>query len=176
MNLNIPTINSMKEILILTGACGVGKSTIAKQWAKLKQGAVIESDHFRNWIFNKIYARFSKEEEMLIAELTIVSAKEYLKHNMSVAIDNAWTPLGLDKLKNDLEKEFENVAIQFVWLKCDLEENHRRDKLRIEENQMKDRVTIVNAELSEYIWPDYITILDTTNLTERETLDLIFEN
>ena len=165
----------MKEILILTGACGVGKSTISKKWAQLKKGVVIESDCFRNWMYNEIYDEFSKKEEMLVADLTFVSAKEYLKHNMPVAIENVWTPFGLDKLKYDLENEFENVDMKFVWLKCDLEENHRRDKLRIAENQMKDRVNIVNAELSEYKWPDYLNILNTTNLTEEETLNRIVE-
>lgn len=165
----------MKEILILTGACGVGKSTISKKWAKLKKGVVIESDHFRNWIQNETYDRFSKEEEMLIANLTIVSAKEYLKHNMPVAIENVWTPLGLDKLRITLEMELENVNVKCVLLKCSLEENHRRDRLRPTENQMKDRVDIVNAELSEFTWPEYLNILDTTNLTEEETLNRILE-
>ncbi|MCH7523790.1 MAG: hypothetical protein IIC74_01965 [Bacteroidetes bacterium] len=165
----------MKEILIITGACGVGKSTISKKWAKLKKGAVIESDCFRNWIHNKIYDRFSIKEEMLVADLALVSAKEYLKHNMPVVIENVWTPLGLDKLKNTLENEFEDVNMKFVWLKCNLDENHRRDRLRISENQMKDRVEIVNVELSEYEWPEYLNIIDTTNLTEKETLNRIVE-
>ncbi len=165
----------MKEILILTGACGVGKSTISKKWAKLKKGAVIESDCFRNWIYNEIYDRFSKKEEILVSDLTFVSAKEYLKHNMPVVIENVWTPFGLDKLKNDFENEFKNVNIKFVWLKCNLEENHRRDRLRITENQMKDRVDIVNAELLKFKWPAYLNILDTTNLTEKETLNRIVE-
>jgi len=165
----------MKEILILTGTCGVGKSTISRKWAELKKGTVIESDYFRNWIYNDIYALFSKEEEMLVADLTFVTAKEYLKHNMPVVIENVWTPLGLDKLKNDFEKEFGDVNIKFVWLKCNLEENHRRDRLRITENQMKDRVDIVNGELLDYEWPDYLNILDTTNLNVKETLNRIIE-
>jgi adenylylsulfate kinase-like enzyme len=163
----------MKEILILTGACGIGKSTISKKWAKLKKGAAIESDCFRNWIHNETYGLFSTKEERLVADLTFVTAKEYLKHKMPVAIENVWTPHGLDKLKNNLENEFNDVNIKFVWLKCSLEENHRRDKLRLTENQMKDRVDIVNAELSLYKWPEYLNILDTTNLTETETLDQI---
>lgn len=165
----------MKEILIITGTCGVGKTSISKKWAKLKKGVVIESDYFRNSLYNEIYDRFSKKEEMLVAELTFASAKEYLKHNMPVAIENVWTPFGLNKLKNDFENEFENVNLKFVWLKCNLEENHRRDKLRRTGNQMKNRVNIVSAELLEYKWPEYLNILDTTKLTEKETLYRIVE-
>ena len=68
----------------------------------------------------------------MIADLTFVTAKEYLKHNMPIVIKNVWTPLGLDKLKS----EFGKVSIKFVWLKCNLKENHRRDRLRRTENQM----------------------------------------
>ncbi len=165
----------MKEILILTGACGVGKSTISRKWAELKKGTVIESDYFRNWIYNDIYDLFSKEEEMLVADLTLVTAKEYLKHSMPVVIENVWTPLGLDKLKYGFENECGDLNIKLVWLKCNLEENHRRDRLRITENQMKDRVDIVNGELLDYEWPDYLNILDTTNLNVKETLNRILE-
>ena len=166
----------MKEILILTGACGVGKSTISKKWAKLKKGAVIESDCFRNWINNEIYERFSKNEEQLVADLSFAATKEYLKHNMPVAIENVWTPLGLDKLKTLLENEFGDVNIKCVWLKCDLIEIHRRDKLCIIENQMKNRVDVVNTELSQFKWPKYLNTLDTTNLNEQETLKRILGN
>ncbi len=165
----------MKEILVLTGACGVGKSTISRKWAEMKKGVVIESDHFRNWIYNKKYKRFSNQEESLVANLTFVTTKEYLKHNMPVAIENVWTPLGLDKLKKDIENEFSDLKLIFVWLKCSLEENHRRDGLRLSENQMKTRVDIVNAELSEYKWSKYLNILDTSYLTEKETLNRIME-
>ena len=163
----------MNEVLILTGACGVGKSTISKEWAKLKKGAVIESDYFTEWIFNDKYERFKAEEEMLVADLTLVTAREYLKHNMPVAIDNVWTPTGLKKLKKAFDTEFEHLDVKFVWLKCDLIENHRRDRLRKPENQMKDRVDIVNKELFGYDWPDFLAIIDSTNLSEKETLKSI---
>jgi len=42
----------MKELLILTGACGVGKSTIAEEWAKRKNGAKVDCDYLTEWIYN----------------------------------------------------------------------------------------------------------------------------
>lgn len=39
------------EVLILTGACAVGKTSVAKEWAKRKAGAIIEYDYFMEWIF-----------------------------------------------------------------------------------------------------------------------------
>ncbi len=164
---------SVKEVLILTGACGVGKSTVSKLWAKSKKGAVIESDYFTEWIYNDTYERFKAEEELLVADLTFVTAKEYLKHNMPVAIENVWSPQGLEKLKRAFNAEFGDISIKFVWLICEREENHRRDKLRIPENQMKERVDIVNEELNQYKWPDYVSIIDTTEQAEKETLNQI---
>lgn len=166
----------MKEVLIITGACGVGKSTISRLWAKEKKGAIIESDYFTEWIYNDIYERFKEEEETLVADLTFVVAKEYLKHNMSVAIENVWSPSGLEKLKHVLERDFPKIDITCVWLKCERKENHRRDQLRISENQMKARVDIVNEELMGYDWPGYLRIIDSTHLTEEETLTQILDN
>ena len=41
------------EVIIFTGACGVGKSTTAKEWAKQKDGAVVQGDYFSNSIYKK---------------------------------------------------------------------------------------------------------------------------
>ena len=84
-----------------------------------------------------------------------------------------WSPEGLNQLKKSFEHELGEVQLKFVWLKCELPENHRRDQLRITENQMKARVDIVNAELLHYKWPAYLNIIDTTHLTEAETLNQI---
>lgn len=160
----------MIKVLILTGACGVGKSTISKTWATKKRGVAIESDYFTEWVFNNKYEQFLKEEEEMVADLTFVVAKEYLKHGMPVAIDNVWSPIGLEKLKNRFEKEIHNILLKFVWLKCNRIENHRRDGLRIPDNQMKERVDIVNRELNNYDWPNYVDIIDSSNITVRETI------
>lgn len=165
----------MREVLIITGACGVGKSTISRLWAKEKKGAIIESDYFTEWIYNDIYERFKKEEETLVADLTFVVAKEYLNHNMSVAIENVWSPAGLEKLKNALESDFPNIKITCIWLKCERTENHHRDQLRVPENHMKERVDIVNDELAGYEWPAYVWIIDSTDLTAAQTLAQILE-
>ena len=58
----------------------------------------------------------------MIADLTFVTAKEYLKHNMPIVIKNVWTPLGLDKLKS----EFGKVSIKFVWLKREISKEKKR--------------------------------------------------
>jgi predicted kinase len=162
----------MPEILILTGACGVGKTTTARAWAKAKQGVAIEADYFTEWIYDDSFERFTLEEEELVANLTIAAAREYLKLGMSVVIDGVWSPAGFEILRNQLEKET-NVRLKFVWLYCDINENHRRDKLRIPEDRMKERVNIVNEEQRSYQWDKWVHSIDTTHLTLTETLAAI---
>jgi len=163
----------MSELLILTGACGVGKSTIAKEWARRKNGAIIECDYFTEWIYDKNFIRFSYEEELLTARLSINTAKEYLKLSMPVAIENVWTPVGSEFLKEELS-DLEYITKQkFIWLKCESTENHRRDELRVPGDVMGERVDIVNDQLNGYVWPAYLHIIDTTFLTVKETLEQI---
>ena len=148
----------------------MGKSTISKAWARRKQGAVIEADYFTEWIYNTTFERFTREEEALVADLSFGVAKEYLKHGMPVAIEGVWSPHGLDILKGHFEKERENTRLKFVWLYCDISENHRRDEHRVPEDQMKARVDIVNEELQGYEWGSYIHPVDSTGLTITETI------
>lgn len=163
----------MSEVLILTGACGVGKTTIAKQWARRKNGSIVECDYFTEWIFDKNFVRFSYEEELLTARLSVNTAKEYLKLSMPVAIENVWTPVGLDLLNEELSLLEYADKLTYVWLKCASKENHRRDNLRVPGDVMGERVDIVNEQLNGYIWPAYLHIIDTTLLTVNETLTKI---
>ena len=162
----------MNEILILTGACGVGKTTVAREWARGKNGVAIEADYFTEWIHDDSFERFTQEEEKLVANLTFVTAQKYLKQNILVAIDEVWSPYGLNILKNKFERE-EDICLKFVWLYCEINENHRRNELRVPENQMKNRVDIVNEELRSYQWKSYVHKIDTTKITVQETLNII---
>ncbi len=162
----------MKEVLILTGACGVGKTTLARQWAERKNGAVIECDYFTEWIYDSNFPHWTPEEERFVANLTAVVAREYLNFGMSVVIENVWSPQGIEWLLEGLRDQTQ-VKIKVVWLYCERSENHRRDEQRREKDQMKDRVDIVNEELIGYDWPTYLHKVDTTKLTVPQTMDLI---
>ena len=158
------------EVLILTGACGVGKSTVARGWAKAKAGAVIECDYFTEWIYQPSFPRWTSEEEEFVASLAIATAQEYLKRRMPVVTENVWSPVGIQLLVDGMKPHERVASLKVVWLQCILEENHRRDQLRVPENQMKDRVEIVNVELQSYSWPKYVRKIDSTELSVEETV------
>lgn len=161
------------EVVIFTGACGVGKSSTAKEWAKRKDGAIIECDYFTEWIFKKDFPHWTVEEERFTANLTVVNALEYLKNGMSVAIDNVWSPVGIQILVDRLSKDKFVSSIKVVWLYCNLKENHKRDEQRILSHQMKERVDIVNKELASYDWQDFVLKLDTSEMSIKEVCDLV---
>ncbi len=163
-----------KEVLIITGPCGVGKTTLAKAWAKSKNGAIIECDYLTEWIYKEDFPKWNEEEEKFTCNLAGLMAIEYLKEGMSVAIENVWTPKGIEFIRNEVFR-VPGVKVTAVRLICDREENHKRDQQRIPEDQMKERVDIVNAELDGHKWPSYIELIDSTSLKPNEILDKIEE-
>jgi transcriptional regulator with PAS, ATPase and Fis domain len=54
-------------------------------------------------------------------------------------------------------------------------ENHKRDQQRVPEDQMKERVDIVNPELAEYNWPGNVRKIDPTGMNIDQTIDLLLK-
>lgn len=158
------------QVLILTGACGVGKSTLSKAWARHHRGAVIECDWFTEWIHDPAFPHWTAAEEQFVALLSARNACTYLEYGLPVAIENVWFPPGLDRLRQEIWAERPQAEITCVYLFCQLGENHRRDQLRPPKDQMKDRVDIVHQQLFTTAWPEYVFPLDTTELNEAESL------
>jgi hypothetical protein len=157
----------MNDILIVTGTCGVGKSSICWRWANLRQGAAINCDMFRIWIRNTSLQRADNFQEHLLAKHACALAKDYLAMGLDVAIDNVWTPKGLQFLQSQLS---DRARINVFWLNCSPEENHRRDQLRSSPAVMGERVSELQKELEGMNWPDYVRRLDTTGLSVDQTI------
>ena len=161
------------EVLILTGACGVGKTTLARAWARHKQGAVVESDYFTEWILKEDFPHWTREEEIFTAKLAARVALEYLRFPMPVAIENVWSPTGLELLRQMLAPDPLVRSLTFVWLECRLPENQARDAQRPPSDQMGRRVAVVRQELQAYDWPEYVRRVDSSGLSVCETLRTI---
>ncbi len=160
----------MNDILIITGTCGVGKSTISTRWAERRLGAAIECDAIRNWIRNPALITADGFQELLLARHAALLAESYLAMGLDVAIDNVWTPEGLDSLLCALS---DKARVRVVLLTAAPAENHRRDRLRSPGDVMGARVDELQAELDALDWPAYVIRLDTTDQTVDQTLDAI---
>jgi adenylate kinase family enzyme len=161
----------MPQVLLITGACGVGKTTLAKAWAKRNQGAIIETDFFTEWIFRDDFPQWNAEEERFTARLSAIVALEYLRAGMPVAIENVWSPEGIKIIYDQLRATDDSISVKAAWIFCDLPENQRRDKERVPENQMLARVAVVKKELEDYDWPETVHQIDTTHLSVEGILD-----
>ena len=170
----IKYMSEIKEVLILTGTCAVGKTSTAKAWAKSKNGAILECDYLTEWIYKEDFPHLTEEEEKFTSNLAVLMAFEYLNKGMSVAIDNVWSPKAIEAMRSELFR-MPNLEVTSVRLICDLKENQKRDQERVPENQMKERITIVNDELNSHVWPSYIKDIDSTNLSVEEVLKIIEE-
>ncbi len=160
----------MSDILIVTGTCGVGKSTTCRRWAERRQGAAIDCDTFRTWIRNPALRTADGFQEPLLARHAALLAADYLAMGLDVAIDNVWTPAGLDFLRDQLS---DRGRLRVFWLTCAADENHARDSRRSPSNVMGGRVDELQAELEGLDWPDYVVRLDTTGQTIDQTLNII---
>jgi hypothetical protein len=163
----------MNDILIVTGTCGVGKSSVCWEWSGRRQGAVIHCDAFRTWIRKPGMGAADSYQEPLLARHAVSLACDYLDMGLDVAIDNVWTPDGLGFLQAELN---DKGRIKVFWLTCGSEENHRRDDTRSPSDVMGGRVDELQGELDAMVWPGYVTRLDTTGLSLGQTVDIIGEH
>lgn len=163
----------MSNIYIITGPPGVGKSTISKKIAELKnRSVVIEGDDIYHQVVGG-YVQAWKEGNHLKTfwKVCINTIKTYLENGFDVVFNYIVTPENLKLIKT----KFEKCTIKFVVLLVDENTLLLRDKERPEDCQMKERcVTLLNSfKNGKY---DIKNILDTTNLSIHETINIIENN
>lgn len=158
------------NILLLTGTCGVGKSTTSLTWANSRSGCIIEGDTLRCWIRDKAFRRSNDYQEDFMFKTVKLLGEQYAKLNRDIVIDYVWKPSYLESLH-----EFFSTygIVQSVWLKCSAAENSRRDKLRDPSCVMGERVHELRDELEASVWPKFVHQLDTTHLNITETVEKI---
>ena len=163
----------MPNLYIITGPAGVGKSTISKEIAKNKtKSALIEGDEIYYQVVGG-YVPAWKEGNHLDTfwKVCINTMNTYLEDGYDVVFNYIVTPTPLQIMK----KEFENYSIKFVVLLVDETTLLSRDKERPEDCQMKDRcITLLNNFKNNNY--NNQNILDTTNLSIDETVDIIENN
>ena len=159
-----------RDVLILTGNAGVGKTTIARAWAAKRGGAAIAGDDIRHWIRVRELKFAEGDQEQSLARITSAAAREFLAKDLDVVADNVWTPHGIAMLRESLDP-LARVRAARLW--CAPGENHRRDELRAPGDVMGQRIDELEAELSEMHFGDDVVLIDSTDQSPEQTLAAI---
>ena len=157
----------MNDLLMLTGTCGVGKSTIAKAWALSRRGVAISGDQIRLWMRVREIRRAEDYQHDLVTNIAIDAASRFIAKQMDVALDFVWRPNGIAMVRSAMQ---DMARVQAVQLVCEPAENSRRDQLRSGNDVMGPRVAELEQELAQLDWPADVHRIDSTNLTVEQTL------
>lgn len=163
----------MPSLYIITGPAGVGKSTLSKKLAQnLSKSALIEGDEIYHQVIGGYIPAWKEGNHLqTFWKVCINIVKSYLKDGFDVVFNYIVTPENLALLKN----EFKNYTIKFIVLLVDESTLLLRDKERPEDCQMKERcITLLNNFKNRNY--NINNILDTTNLSIEETVNLIQNN
>ena len=163
----------MPNLYVITGPAGVGKSTVSKELAQnLGKSALIEGDEIYHQVIGGYIPAWKKGNHLqTFWKVCINIVRNYLEDGFDVVFNYIVTPENLALLKN----EFKNYTIKFIVLLVDKSTLLLRDKERPLDCQMKERciTLLINFKNRNY---NINNILDTTNLSIEETINLIQNN
>ena len=163
----------MPNLYVITGPAGVGKSTVSKRLAQnLSKSALIEGDEIYHQVIGGYIPAWKEGNHLqTFWKVCINIVRSYLEDDFDVVFNYIVTPENLALLKN----EFKNYTIKFIVLLVDESTLLLRNKKRPEDCQMKERcITLLNNFKNRNY--NINNILDTTNLSIEETVNLIQNN
>lgn len=163
----------MPNLYIITGPAGVGKSTVSKKLAERSSKSVlIEGDDIYHQVIGGYIQAWKQGNHLqTFWKVCLNNIEIYLQDGFDVIFNYIVTPENLEIIK----ERFKNYNIKFVVLLVDENTLLARDKERSEECQMKDRcIILLNNFKNKNYNPK--NILDTTNLSIKEIIDIIQNN
>ena len=147
-------------LYIITGPAGVGKSTISKRLATLKEKSVlIEGDDIYGQVIGSYVSAWKEGNHLKVFwKVCIDMINTYLEEGYDVVFNYIVTPENLKLLKEKFS------SFKFVILITDEDELLKRDLLRPEDCRMRERcVVLLNNFKNNNYEKDYT--LDITNLS-----------
>ena len=162
----------MSKLYIITGPAGVGKSTISRKLAELKdKSALIEGDEIYHQVVGGYMSPWKEGNHLEVFwKVCIDIIKNYLQNGYDVIFNYIVGLKDLDVLK----EKFKEYDIKFVVLMVDEETLLKRDKQRPLEWQMGERcIVLLNSFKDKGYKNKYI--LDTSNLSIEDSVNTILE-
>ena len=160
----------MPNLYIITGPAGSGKSTISKKLAEsLDKSVLIEGDDIYHHVVGGYVSPWKDGNHLsTFWNVCIKIIYTYLSDGFDVVFNYIVNLENLEILRNT----FKNYNIKFVVLMVNENVLLQRDAQRPLDCQMKERcITLLNSFKNKNY--DDKNILDTSNLSIDETLDII---
>ena len=160
----------MPNLYIITGPAGVGKSTISKELAKsYNKSALIEGDDIYHQVIGGFVQAWKEgNHSKTFWKVCVNIIKTYLEDGFDVVFNYIITPENLELIKT----AFKDYNVKFVVLITDEATLLARDKERPIDCQMGQRcLTLLNSFKNRNY--NSRNILDTSNLSVNETVDII---
>jgi len=160
----------MANLYIITGPSGVGKSTVSRKIANLKNKSVlIEGDDIYHQVVGGYVQAWKKGNHLsTFWKVCINIIRIYLEEDYDVVFNYIVTPAVLKQLQN----EFKNYSIKFIVLLVDENTLILRDKERSEDCQMKERCITLLKSFKNNNYNEK-NILDTSNISIDEAVSII---
>lgn len=157
----------MPTLYIITGPSGIGKSTVSKLLASSKEkSALIEGDDIYHQVVGGYIAAWKDGNHLkTFWKVCIESMKAYLADGYDVVFNYIVNPAELKQIREELHM----YHIKFVVLMTSEKELLRRDALRPEDCQMKERCLILLNSFKEKNFSERF-ILDTSYLKPEEVV------
>lgn len=163
----------MNKLYLITGPAGVGKSTVSRMLADtLERSALIEGDDLYNMVRNGYISPWKEGNQLdLMWDNALYLINNFLKEGFDVIFNYI---INEDKLKL-LKETFRDYDIKFIVLLVDEETIIKRDKERPEDCRQNERCLILLNSFKNKNY-DKKHVLDTSNLTIEETVNIILED
>lgn len=157
-------------LIIIDGSMGAGKTTVANLLHKtLKRTALISLDKLKRIV--SFYEMDSKEHLQLASDLGVAMTNEYLKKEINVIVEKAFTR---EEYLKSFIKSIKNKPNLYIYqievpLEIGLSRVKKREKLKekgIPRNRIKEKVTRNYSHYNQFKYSN-AKIFDSSKLTPR---------
>ena len=162
----------MSSLYLITGPAGVGKSTISKQIAQnLNKSILIEGDDIYHLVKSGYVSAWRENNHLELFWKNVICL---IENGLEAGYDVVFNYIINKKDYEMLKEKFKKYNIIFKVLIVSEEELIRRHNLREIDCRMKERCIVLLNNFKKQSF-NKENIIDTTNLTIKETLNKIME-